>query len=525
MRIVGGLASGAVPRTDYWLGHMAQSTDKTLAGTRAAINPVLGEEHRVREEDLRRREAELQARQQVFTDFVENATVGLHQVGPDGTIIWANQAELRLLGYAGDEYIGRSIVDFHVDADVIADILMRLTRGEELHDYEARLRAKDGTIKHVLISSNVNTHDGKFLNTRCFTRDITEQKRADEALRQREKQLQEITDALPALVAFVDANQRYRFVNAAYERWFAVTRDQIVGKRIEELVDAVTYGNIQPSIARALAGEQVSYQAEAVSPALGVRQISATYMPQCDPDGHVMGFVALVSDVTDRKTFEDERAASEERRQRLLKITSALADAVTTAEVFEAIVDHAGAALNATSSALWLLSDDGRSLRLVRHVGYSAATARSLETLALDMEPSIPAVDAVRGGVAVWVPSQQELVRAYPHLARAVTPGRSYRVCCLPLVSNGNMLGSFGITIEEARDATEDERSFLLLVARHASQALVRLRLLEAERRSRTKADAVSRRMSVLSQASRSFGEIDIGHEQRLDKIVREVGS
>ncbi|MBA3540048.1 MAG: PAS domain S-box protein, partial [Deltaproteobacteria bacterium] len=128
----------------------------------------------VREEDLRCREAALEEREQRFTDFAENATVGLHQVGPDGTILWANRAELALLGYSADEYIGKSIAAFHVDGEVIADILTRLTCGEELHDYEARLRAKDGSIKYVLISSNVNSHAGRFINTRCFTRDITE---------------------------------------------------------------------------------------------------------------------------------------------------------------------------------------------------------------------------------------------------------------------------------------------------------------------------------------------------------------
>ena len=58
------------------------------------------------EEELRRKQAEL-------TDFVENATVGLHWVGPDGTILWANRAEFELLGYAREEYVGRNISEFH----------------------------------------------------------------------------------------------------------------------------------------------------------------------------------------------------------------------------------------------------------------------------------------------------------------------------------------------------------------------------------------------------------------------------
>src|SRR5215208_3533168 len=83
-------------------------------------------------EELRRREREL-------SDFIENAAVGLHWVGADGRILWANKAELDLLGYTQEEYVGRHIAEFHDDKDSIKDILARLTRDETLHGYEARL--------------------------------------------------------------------------------------------------------------------------------------------------------------------------------------------------------------------------------------------------------------------------------------------------------------------------------------------------------------------------------------------------
>jgi PAS domain-containing protein len=85
----------------------------------------------------------LTARERELTDFLENASEAIHQVSVDGRILWANKAELHLLGYSKEEYLGRHISEFHADADVIAEILERLGRGEELHDWEARLRHKD----------------------------------------------------------------------------------------------------------------------------------------------------------------------------------------------------------------------------------------------------------------------------------------------------------------------------------------------------------------------------------------------
>jgi PAS domain S-box-containing protein len=133
-------------------------------------------------EDRRRAEEAARASERHLKDFLENAVEGLHWVGPDGIIIWANRAELELLGYSAAEYIGHHIGEFHEDQDTIRDILTRLARGETLREYEATLRCKDGSVRYVLINSNVVWEAGRFVHTRCFTRDITARKQAEQAL-------------------------------------------------------------------------------------------------------------------------------------------------------------------------------------------------------------------------------------------------------------------------------------------------------------------------------------------------------
>lgn len=126
----------------------------------------------------------LSERERELADFFENATVGIHKVGPDGTILWANRADYEFLGYEANEYIGHSITEFHADAHVIADMLTRLQRGETLKDCPARLLAKDASIKHVLVNSNACFDNEVFAYTRCFTRDVTQQYQAEQALRE-----------------------------------------------------------------------------------------------------------------------------------------------------------------------------------------------------------------------------------------------------------------------------------------------------------------------------------------------------
>jgi PAS domain S-box-containing protein len=118
-----------------------------------------------------------------LSDFFENASVGLQWVGADGTILRVNRAELELLGYTSEEYVGRHIAEFHVDQPVIEDILARLHRGEVLRDFPARMRRKDGSICDVLIDSSGLFQGDRFIHSRSFIRDVTQRKRSEETSR------------------------------------------------------------------------------------------------------------------------------------------------------------------------------------------------------------------------------------------------------------------------------------------------------------------------------------------------------
>ena len=119
----------------------------------------------------------------LLTDFFENSAVALHWVGPDGTVIRVNQAELDMLGYTREEYEGHHIAEFHQDPRIVEDILARLKSGEVLRNYEVRLVCKDGSIKDARVNSSAYLEDGRFVHTRCFTLDITERKQIESRLK------------------------------------------------------------------------------------------------------------------------------------------------------------------------------------------------------------------------------------------------------------------------------------------------------------------------------------------------------
>jgi PAS domain S-box-containing protein len=135
----------------------------------------------IKRDITRRKHAELalQRSEAELTDFFENAAIGLQWVGRDGIVLRVNQAELDMLGYSREEFVGHHITEFHADQSAIKDILVRLQAGEVLENYEARMRCKDGGVKYVSISSSVYREAGKFIHTRCFTRDVSERRRTE----------------------------------------------------------------------------------------------------------------------------------------------------------------------------------------------------------------------------------------------------------------------------------------------------------------------------------------------------------
>jgi len=167
------------------------------------------EKTKIRERDLKLKADEL-------TDFIENASLPLHWVDGEGTIIWANKAELDSLGYIREEYVGKHINEFHEDRSVIDDILTKLVGKQTLLNYPAKLKAKDGSIKHVLINSNVLWDGDNFVHTRCFTRDITEIKKEEEKREALLKKLEEKNAQLKA--SFEDVETKVKFRTLELER-------------------------------------------------------------------------------------------------------------------------------------------------------------------------------------------------------------------------------------------------------------------------------------------------------------------
>jgi len=247
------------------------------------------------EGELRRRLSDLQ-------DFIDRVAVPLQWVAEDGTILWANDAGLRLLGYLREEYVGHNIVEFHVDESVILDILRRLKNNEELRDYESRLRCKDGSIRDVAINSSVYREDGRFIHTRCVTQDVSAQKKASEL----QDRMTAIVDSSDDAILSKSLSGIIQSWNPGAERIFGYTAEEIIGKHISTLAAPERADEIPDILARISRGERVEhFETRRKTKSGRILAISLTVSPIRDSSGKIVGASKVARDITLQKEASD----------------------------------------------------------------------------------------------------------------------------------------------------------------------------------------------------------------------------
>lgn len=164
---------------------------------------------------------------------------------------------------------------------------------------------------------------------RNLQQEINERMQAEAALKRSEEQLKLITNALPALIAYVDEHQCYRFNNKAYEDWLGQSPVDIYGSNIETVWGNDCYKRMQVYVRLALLGQVVTYENEIFLKNGLTCSVNVTYIPHLNERKDVKGFFALTTDISDRKAIErmkDEFIAvvSHELRTPLTSMHSAL---------------------------------------------------------------------------------------------------------------------------------------------------------------------------------------------------------
>ena len=261
--------------------------------------------------ERRRVEDQLRDSESLSRAVTDSMAEGVITSSDDGRITEANRAALQLFGYRRDELIGRHVTQlmperYRGEFELLIDDLRARKDGFKEAGREVLAMRGDGSEFPVTVSFGDVVVAGKRLFS-AIIRDITESTRIAHALRTSEAQLRQITNAVPALIAYVDSDRRFIFHNNAFQQALGLTTEQINGKTLREVVGDALYESVSPKIDQVLAGQTVTYERAQGTTILGGRDYAITYVPQHGADeqqGRVTGFFVMAIDITEMKRMD-----------------------------------------------------------------------------------------------------------------------------------------------------------------------------------------------------------------------------
>ena len=426
---------------------------------------------------------------------LDHAAEGLHWVGPDGTILWANQTELDLLGYTRDEYVGHPIAEFHVDAPVIEDILARLTRGETLLNYEARLRHSDGSIRHVLINSNVRWRDGEFVHTRCFTRDVTDRHAAGELVRR----LAEIVEHSEDAIISQDLDGTIRSWNPAAERLYGYTASEIVGRPVHVIIPPGREHEEAQVVTRVSQGERVpSFDTVRLHKDGSAVAVALTVSPIRDRDGAIVGASKMARDIRSRQRLEARDRLLVELDDAVRPLSDAEAITFTAARILGEYLDVnrcAYASVEEDQDTFLLTGNYNRGV----HSIVGRYTFRQFGQACLDL---------MRAGEAYVVTDSH----ADPRITAAEQPAYDLTairaVICVPVHKQGRFVAAMAVHSSTPRGWEPDEVELVQRVAGRCWESIERARITRELRESEHLFRALANSIANLAWMARPDGWI-----------------
>ena len=279
--------------------------------------------------ELRRAERELRSKAEII-DQIHEAVV-INDI--EGIITEWNKSAERITQYTAAEAIGRHY-SFGIDDSetlVSEPEMLKIIEATGNFERELKARRKSGEQYYIHFSVSVlRGGDGAPTGFVSVVTDITDRKQAEEALKHSETALREseqllrlVSDNMPALIAYVDAERRFRFVNETCAKWYNMPRDRIMGMQVGEILGhrlKVHSGRWE----RLLQGEKQKFE-DNIAYEDGVeRDVEVNLIPHFDDKGEVMGGFIMSLDLTARKAAERQLRQSQ-RMEAVGQLTGGLA--------------------------------------------------------------------------------------------------------------------------------------------------------------------------------------------------------
>lgn len=256
-----------------------------------------------------------------FKTLTDNSFDIMSVIDASGAIIFESKATNRILGYKAGKRIGKSVFSFvHPDdVQVIKSTFRQLVAVERSSKVLTfRFKHEDGSWK-ILESSAQNFITNPYINGIIVnSRDVSEQKRAEEALKESEEKYKMLVQNQGEGIGLSDENEVFKFVNTAAEKIFGVEEGGLVGRSLTNFLSEENIRLIKSETKKRKQGISSTYEVEIIQPSGKIVNLLTTVTPRFDEQGNYLGALGIFRDISDRKKMEQDIKESEAKIKALL---------------------------------------------------------------------------------------------------------------------------------------------------------------------------------------------------------------
>ncbi len=270
--------------------------------------------------------AEQRLAEESYRTLFETSVDGIYVTTPGGELLNANPALARMMGYATPHELINGIGDvarsvyLHASAREQYQFLMR--RDGMVREFEYQVRARDGTILWLSDSASaVRNEAGEIVRYEGVVRDITDQKRAEDAIAEGRRLLQQVIDTVPAVINVKDKNLHYVLMNRYMAGVFGIEPKDAIGHTTTDLMSRYGAQKTDENDKRVLeAGRELGFYEEEYRDSAGnMRQWLVNKLPLLDADGEIENIVTVALDIGERKRGEQEMRKAKDAAEAALR--------------------------------------------------------------------------------------------------------------------------------------------------------------------------------------------------------------
>lgn len=248
--------------------------------------------------------ARLREKELKYRTLADNASDLVIRMREDGTRLYVSPSAQEMLGLDPGEMLLQSWEQVHPDdlPAMKAAISHLASEGGATTILHRARHAMGHYVWIEALARRITGPDGG-VEIVFAGRDVSIRVRVEQALESARARLRAVTDNIPALIAHIDSQERYSFLNAHGHRLFGLPSHEAIGKTVREVRGEAIYSDAKEHIAAALRGERVTYEGHST---IGGREYyyQTSYVPDIGPDGKQNGFFAFTFDITQRKQAE-----------------------------------------------------------------------------------------------------------------------------------------------------------------------------------------------------------------------------